>query len=371
MLEHILRLEEEYKDEILKIQQDSFPLVLFGAGSTSDFIIEQLNGMNIYPVAFCDNDKGKQGTIIAGIPVYNMDEVCRIYPEAYFYITTQLYYSIIRQQLVTRGIKEEMISEYDIVIQMEWEKEFLAYCQEHEAELESFCESLADEKSRRVLYHKLAFYRTRNRKYITEIRDLNQYFDDSIIDFKNISSFVDLGMFTGDTILEFLKHAENECEIWGFEPDENIALEAEAALQYVKNLHIVRKATSDSSGMMKVKNSLGIMQTIADGLWDEDDNIPGGVFSVCTLDEFFAQQTTKLDFIKMDIEGAEYPTLLGAQKILKRDLPVLAVCVYHKKEDLFTIPSLLLSISEKYQLYLRHYSDNQTETVCYAVPRSE
>lgn len=70
----------------------------------------------------------------------------------------------------------------------------------------------------------------------------------------------------------------------------------------------------------------------------------------------------------MDIEGAEYQTLLGARNIIKEDMPILAVCVYHKKEDLFTIPQYIFDISKKYRLYLRHYSDNSTETVCYAVP---
>lgn len=371
VLDQIFKLDEEYKGEIDKLQHIQSPIILFGAGCTSDFIVEQFNGMNIYPVAFCDNDRKKVGTKIAGLPVMDINGVRRKYPDAYFYITTQLYYSVLQQQLNAVGVESENISEYDLIFQLRWEKEFLTYCQEHESELETLYELLADDESRNVLFQKLAFYRTRKRKYVTGIRENNQYFDERLIDFKKIHSFVDLGMYTGDTILEFLKVAQNDCEIWGFEPDNNIALLAEKALlkHMTDKIHIVKKATSDCSGLMAVKNSLGVMQSVVDGTYEGEE--PGGCFDVCTLDEFFKENPARLDFIKMDIEGAEYQTLIGGKTTIMTNVPVLAVCVYHKKEDLFTIPQYILKLNNQYQLYLRHYSDNSTETVCYAIPASK
>lgn len=367
LLEKILHLDEEYKKEIVRLQCASFPVILFGAGSTSDFIVEQFNHMDIYPAAFCDNDSKKVRTIVSGLPVMDIKDIMKKYPDAYFYITTQLYYSVIKQQLISEGIKADRISEYELVVQLKWEREYISYCQDHEQELEAFYKLLADDESRHVLYNKLAFYRTRNRKYMTEIRGKCQYFDEKIINFSQIKSFIDLGMYTGDTILEFSKHVMNECEIWGFEPDESIASKAEKALQKVENVHIVRKATSNKDGKIPVKNSLGIMQTVAEGMWDAN-SLEEVFFEVCSLDQFFFQRTKAFDFIKMDIEGAEFETLLGARNVIEKDMPILAICVYHKKEDLFTIPQYILQINENYQMYLRHYSDNSTETVCYAVP---
>lgn len=270
LLEQVLILDEEYKGEIYKMQHTVSPIILVGAGCTSDFVLEQFNEMNIYPVAFCDNDRNKVGQIIAGLPVMDIKETRRKYPDAFFYITTQLYYSVLRSQLVSEGLEEEKISKYDLIIQMKWEMDFLKYCEEHEMELEALYEVLADDESRRVLRNKLAFYRTRNREYVTEIRGERQYFDSGIIDFSQIHSFVDLGMYTGDTIVEFLKYAETKCEIWGFEPDENIALKAEYILQnhMEKNIHIVRKATSDCNGVVPISSSLGVMQSIAEGTWE-------------------------------------------------------------------------------------------------------
>jgi hypothetical protein len=73
--------------------------------------------------------------------------------------------------------------------------------------------------------------------------------------------------------------------------------------------------------------------------------------------------------IKMVIEGAELATLKGAKERILSDRPVLAVCVYHKQEDIFKIPHFCKELIPEYEIYLRHYSDNQTETVCYMIPK--
>jgi hypothetical protein len=73
-------------------------------------------------------------------------------------------------------------------------------------------------------------------------------------------------------------------------------------------------------------------------------------------------------FIKMDIEGAEFDALRGARKIIERDAPVLAVCVYHTQADIWRIPRLLRSMATDYSYFLRSYDGDGFQTVLYAVP---
>lgn len=50
-----------------------------------------------------------------------------------------------------------------------------------------------------------------------------------------------------------------------------------------------------------------------------------------TLDTVFKDK--KIDFIKMDIEGAERKALRGAKQLVESNMPKMAVCAYHNEED--------------------------------------
>lgn len=70
----------------------------------------------------------------------------------------------------------------------------------------------------------------------------------------------------------------------------------------------------------------------------------------------------------MDIEGSELQALHGAESVIKKYHPILAVCVYHKKDDLLTIPQYIRKLYEGYRLYLRAYVRYSEELVLYAMP---
>jgi FkbM family methyltransferase len=72
-----------------------------------------------------------------------------------------------------------------------------------------------------------------------------------------------------------------------------------------------------------------------------------------TIDDFARSRSlSKVDFIKMDIEGAELPALKGASEVIGRYKPKLAISVYHKWDDLLEIPRLVHGLRADYQFYL-------------------
>lgn len=81
-----------------------------------------------------------------------------------------------------------------------------------------------------------------------------------------------------------------------------------------------------------------------------------------------------ISLITADIEGAEYELLKSIQDIIICDRPVLALCVYHRADDLVTIPSFLNEILCNYTFMLRKYETNlddymrTAELVLYAIP---
>ncbi len=76
----------------------------------------------------------------------------------------------------------------------------------------------------------------------------------------------------------------------------------------------------------------------------------------------------RVDFIKMDIEGAELKALRGAEATLKAYRPKLAVCLYHSPQDFREIPEYLDSLGLDYRFHLNQHYMNQWETVLYADP---
>lgn len=86
--------------------------------------------------------------------------------------------------------------------------------------------------------------------------------------------------------------------------------------------------------------------------------------AVDALDQLLDDNVT---FIKMDIEGAEYKAIKGAETIIRNYHPKLAISIYHNAEDIWELPRLIMTICPDYKLYLRHYSIAQAETVLYAV----
>jgi hypothetical protein len=71
----------------------------------------------------------------------------------------------------------------------------------------------------------------------------------------------------------------------------------------------------------------------------------------------------------MDIEGAELEALRGAKNVIKHNKPKLAICVYHKPNDLISIPQYIKGLVGDYKFYLRQHQFVSWDMVLYALPK--
>ena len=73
-----------------------------------------------------------------------------------------------------------------------------------------------------------------------------------------------------------------------------------------------------------------------------------------TLDGLVAELALgRVDFIKMDIEGAERHALGGARKLLSTHQPRLAICIYHTPDDPDVVPRVIREANASYQSFTR------------------
>ncbi len=90
-------------------------------------------------------------------------------------------------------------------------------------------------------------------------------------------------------------------------------------------------------------------------------------FDCTSLDDYAdTKHLRQIDFIKMDIEGAEMDAIEGARNIIRTYKPRLAISGYHKPADLWEIPQKLKSLNSGYELTFGHHSPVQWESVFYA-----
>ncbi len=107
------------------------------------------------------------------------------------------------------------------------------------------------------------------------------------------------------------------------------------------------------------------------GVWDRDDilklnvdptnsagdsfvkNVGNGGFiqvPLTTIDKLVAELSLpRVDFIKMDIEGAEQRAIAGARGTIVKYRPRMALCVYHLKEDPMMVPRLVRETGVAYR----------------------
>jgi len=88
------------------------------------------------------------------------------------------------------------------------------------------------------------------------------------------------------------------------------------------------------------------------------------------IDSLIDKGLEKIDFIKLDIEGSELECLVGAETTISKFRPKLAISLYHKPDDLFTIINYLHDKYAFYKFHLGHYTIHQEETVLYCNPQS-
>lgn len=229
----------------------------------------------------------------------------------------------------------------------------------HQNKYEQIYQKLTDSLSKKTFLNILNFRYSSDIYYLKDFTYSveNQYFED----FLNLQSnevFIDAGGFEGETSLELIKYTPDYKSIYIFEPDPINLLTAR------KNLAKYSNVSFYPLGLFKSKKTLFFES--GDGSSSKISQRGNIRIDVDTLDNIISE---KITFIKMDIEGAEIPAIYGAQNHIEKDHPKLAICCYHKPNDFWKIPEIILSIRDDYQIYLRHYTEGIDETVMFFIPK--
>lgn len=223
---------------------------------------------------------------------------------------------------------------------------------EHVDDFEELYINLEDYRSKKLLYAILNNWVHYDFNTLSEVIEkcYDDYFDLDLIPTCNEEVFVDLGAYTGDSTISFLRNYEDSYKkIYAYE------ITPETYQILVSNLKDYPNVVCYLKGVGDTRSSLSVVNSSADASANTVFVSDNGTIPMVTLDEDIGE---KLTMIKADIEGFEQEALLGAINHIKNDHPKLLISVYHKNEDLWKIPKMIKEIDPTYKFYLRYHGGN-------------
>lgn len=190
-----------------------------------------------------------------------------------------------------------------------------------------------------------------------------QYVDFGMVNFNN--NIIEAGAFDGADTVRISENSPR-AHIYSFEPFPEMLKNGPYYEKICsnKNITIIEKALDEFTGKVYFKKN-GSQSSKSDGV----DSSHSNVLEAVTLDDFVdSRNIGRLDYIKMDIEGGEVSALRGAAFTIKKHRPIIAVSLYHRKQDFYEIPTLMNDLLGDFKLRLGHYTSSFIDSVLYVIP---
>lgn len=331
---------------------------LFGGGLCGTLSIPMLKPeLNL--IGVCDNDKGKQGTQIMGLPCLPPQALAQ-HENPFVLVSSNKNYQSIHAELLSRKVPHCNMEAYAV-----------------HRNLKEFCEmyeSLDGESQRvyaGVLYCRLLGDSSGIGQYCTD----QQYF--CFPKFRYIGSgdvYIDCGAFAGDVVQKVVENSLGVFRrIYAFEPNSKTYAALKKRSAFLRDIWALDEGQiiCEQKGVGGAHGFAAMLENPsnqANAYISPAGSSQGGI-EIIALDDYIAQhQIEKTTFIKADIEGFEWDMLHGAAQAIQRDKPNLAICIYHSIFDYVRIYRYLKELVPEYRFAVRHHWNSFDETVlyCYA-----
>ena len=322
-----------------KLKEETRPILIYGTGNGADKLIDRLNSLGIKISGVFASNGFVRNRSFRGFPVLSEEVAGHQFGD---FVALQSFGTNRAEVLSYIKALKKRVTLYMPEVPVADEEYFdLEFARKHKEKLQKVYNALADDFSKKTFRNLIMFKLTGEIDYLfsceTEENDLS-----TILNLKNGDSYLDLGAYNGDTVLQFLEKVGENGEITAVEPDKKTFKKLEKNLEG-KNISLINAAVGDINGQV----NFGTFGSRGSHLGGEE-KIQG-----ITIDKICKNRG--FNFIKFDVEGAELKAIIGGEKTIGRDKPKMLISCYHKSEDYFAIPLKILEINPQYKIYMRHY----------------
>ena len=327
------------------LAEETRPIVVYGMGNGADKLFMRLEKYGVSVADVFASDGFVRGHSYRGFRVKSFSEIKAEYKD----FVILLSFASNRREVV------EMLAEIDGEYEMYvpdmpvagvteyFDREF--YNSNYE-KISATYRSLADEESKNVYAAVLNYKLSGKMSYLlgayTEKSDMY-----SLISGRKIKTVVDAGAYNGDTAKEAIEYFSGVERIYAIEPDKRnfkkLLSFAEGAEVEIIPINAAVWSESKNGSFIESGNRNSSVSSTASYEHRVDDT------PLTTIDCLDINP----EYIKYDVEGAEYEALIGSLETIKKSKPILLVSLYHKSRDIFFLPEWLAQNVSGYRLYIR------------------
>lgn len=344
------------------------PIIFWGCGNNAKIVKRLLEKKGITPTAFCDNNPILVGGEIEGVRILSYEQVVEQFDDYCIVLTVAINNAIpILDQLESVGEKKPV---FHMEKPFKVDEDFLEYDYMigNMDRFEEVYNMLEDEKSKDIFVTCVNFKLSGNKMELMKYVDGDTFFDEKIIPLKADYSFVDVGAYTGDTLLRFYGFCRGKYEqIYALEPDKGNfnALQHLVKFGRLNNIHLFNVggwdtkteltfftlANNDERHFDSPNFFKGMEDTIPNSLNIQKEMYIEEKIEVDTVDNLL--QGAKCDVIKINALAADFQVLRGSRETIKKYKPVIVGEYGTQKEYLLDMIKYIKEIEPTYKIYLR------------------
>jgi len=326
------------------LQNTRRPIVMYGMGNGGDRLLDICQSKGLFAADIFASDGFVRGHSFRGYKVKSLTEIEAAYEEFIILLAFGTSRPDVMNMLKTLSQKHTLLAPHMPVFGNTLFDE--AWFSEHRSAFDELCDLLADEQSKATLKNLIDYMITGE---ISPLFDCMTSEEEavSLLQLTDAETYVDGGAYNGDTVASFVKTVSDKySHIYAFEPD------GKSCKKLVKRTEdtSVDRITLFNKGLWSGEDMLSFESKAARGSALSPN---GGAVPVTSLDN--ALGNVPVSYLKLDVEGAEREALLGAENILKTHKPKLNIALYHRTEDIITLPFLIRKIRPDYRFYLRKH----------------
>lgn len=328
-------------------------ILMYGMGNGADKILAICESYGIEVCDFFASDGFVRGHLFHGKRVLSYSEACEKYGRENMIVLLSF----------ASSLPDVLANIYRIADECELYAPDVPVCGENLFNAEFFEKNgsdisraenlLCDEKSREVFRDIISYKLSGD---VTFLRYGHSDFAEvygELLHAENFEKIADLGAYNGDTIREIAPFAIGLREAIAFEPDRRNHKKLETYAEGEERFKIIPvKAAAWSERDILLFDGSGNRNAtlISAGI---EVNRPPKTANVQarSLDNVLGGE--RVDYIKFDVEGAEKEAISGAINTIERYRPALMISLYHRSEDIFSLPLMIHERFPDYKFYIR------------------